>query len=190
MWFIGLWLYVRQKSRNKTSTEWLLGIEFLKLKNCLKRKRVEIPQFRNFRHNTTKMHNYGTAEIGRDKNWQMYMGFILSNPTFLWSRFTDTEMLTDYSVLQKPSLFSCKKCGILSISAWIKWLSIHPLNEAICLEWDLNCRLKYPHFVFADRLAIQIAVSSWEIVVQLGELSMLFHLPNGRHLHFLSYTDL
>lgn len=54
----------REKLRKKTSNEWLLGTEFLKLKSCCRRKGMEIPQFENFRHNTTKMHNYGMAKIG------------------------------------------------------------------------------------------------------------------------------
>lgn len=59
----------KEKLRKKTSTECLLGTDFLNLKNCLKRKEMEIPQSENFRHNTTYVHNYGIAEIGRDKNW-------------------------------------------------------------------------------------------------------------------------
>jgi len=62
----------REKLRKKTSTEWFLSTEFLKLKSCLKSKEVETRQSENFRHNITNMHNYGIAEIGekgRDKNW-------------------------------------------------------------------------------------------------------------------------
>lgn len=58
----------REKLRKKTSTEWLIGLEFLKLKNCLKRKGEEMPQFENFRQDTTKKHNYEIAERDRDKN--------------------------------------------------------------------------------------------------------------------------
>lgn len=58
-------LRVRGKLRKKISTEWLLGTEFSRLENCLKRKEVEILQFENFRRNTTKIHNYRIAEIGR-----------------------------------------------------------------------------------------------------------------------------
>lgn len=59
----------REKLRKEPSTEWLRGIEFLNLKSRLKRMAVEIPQFENLRQNTTKMHNYGIAKIGRGKNW-------------------------------------------------------------------------------------------------------------------------
>lgn len=137
----------------------------------------------------TNMHDPGTAEIGRDKNWWVHVSFMLSKPAVLLSWFTNTEMLTDYSALQKPSLFNCKKCGTLSISACIKQFSIHPLNEAILLRWDLNCRLKYPHFLPKDNLAFSVARSSGGIVVQPGELSALLHLPWSGRLHSVSCTD-
>lgn len=56
-----------------TSTEKLLGFEFLKLKNCFKIKEVEIPQFENLRHDMTNMHNPAAAEKGRVKNWEFYI---------------------------------------------------------------------------------------------------------------------